>query len=73
MTYKRVLSEENTWTGSQQNTILKRSETTQSDIYGASPDKVVSVDVGTDHFHAAGVDQGLDATLHTGIDHILRS
>lgn len=34
---------------------------------------MVAVDVGTDHFHAAGVDQGLDATLHAGVDHILCS
>lgn len=41
--------------------------------FGASPDEVVSVGVGADHLHAAGVDQRLDAQLHTGLDHVLRS
>ena len=43
------------------------------DISLGLPDKVVSIDVGTNNFHAAGVDQTLNVTLHTGIDDILRS
>lgn len=39
----------------------------------ALPDEGVSVDVGTDHFHTAGVEQTLDSTLHARFDHILRS
>lgn len=39
----------------------------------SSPDEVLSVDVGADHLHAAGVDQRLDAQLHTGPDHVLRA
>lgn len=38
-----------------------------------SPDEGVSVHVGADHLHAAGVDQALDATLNAGVDHVLRS
>lgn len=38
-----------------------------------SPDEVVLVVVGADHVHAAGVDQGRDATLHAGAQDVLRS
>lgn len=38
-----------------------------------SPDEVVLVVVGADHVHAAGVDQGRDATLRAGAQDVLRS
>lgn len=37
------------------------------------PLEMIPVDVGSDHFHAAGVDEALDAALHAGFDHVLRS
>lgn len=49
---------------------LMWSSAQRTELY--SPDKGVSLDVGADHLHAAGVDQGLDAALFTGFDHILR-
>lgn len=34
---------------------------------------MISIDVGTDHFHAAGIEEALYAALHTGFDDILCS
>lgn len=39
----------------------------------SSPDEVVLVVVGPDYMHAAGVDQGWDATLHAGVEDVLGS
>lgn len=34
---------------------------------------MISIEVGSNHFHAACVDKALNATFHARFDHILRS
>lgn len=42
-------------------------------VFKVSPLEVISVDVGADHLHAAGVDEALHGTFHARFDHVLRS
>lgn len=52
---------------------LQIDTTCRTGLESSSPDEVFSADVGADHLHAAGVDQRLDAQLHTGSDDVLRA